>query len=125
VGRVDPETTFEQHPEPVKLQAICDKHGSLLDLELTAANVDDRAGAQPMLPRLAALGFQGDRLGDSGFNGAPFAQTALAMTYTSRFRLTQRPRGASCRLEFGGWLSVCSRGSAATAAQHCLLRPQP
>ena len=30
-----------------------------------------------MLPRLAALGFQGDLLGDSGFKGAPFAAAAL------------------------------------------------
>src|SRR5690348_4312263 len=62
----------------VKLLVICDKHGSLLDLELRPANVDDRAGALPMLPRLAALGFQGDLLGDSGFKGAPFATAALA-----------------------------------------------
>jgi transposase len=61
----------------VKLHAICDKHGSLLDLELTPANVDDRAGSLPMLPRLAQLGFQGDLLGDSSFKGAPFAQAAL------------------------------------------------
>jgi len=62
----------------VKLLVICDKHGSLLDLELQPANVDDRAGALPMLPRLTALGFQGDLLGDSGFKGAPFAAAALA-----------------------------------------------
>ena len=57
----------------LKLHAICDKHGSLLDLELTPAHVDDRAGTRPMLPRLAELGFQGDLLGDSRFKGAPFA----------------------------------------------------
>ncbi len=62
----------------VKLLAICDKHGSLLDLELQPANADDRAGTLPMLPRLAALGFQGDLLGDSGFKGAPFTVAALA-----------------------------------------------
>ena len=62
----------------VKLHALCDKHGSLLDLELTPANVDDRAGASAMLPRLADLGFQGDLLGDSSFKGAPFARVALA-----------------------------------------------
>ena len=62
----------------VKLLVICDKHGSLLDLKLQPANVDDRAGALPMLPRLAALGFQGDLLGDSGFKGTPFAAAALA-----------------------------------------------
>jgi len=62
----------------VKLLVICDKHGSLLDLELQPANVDDRAGALPMLPRLAALGFQGDLPGDSGFRGAPFAAAAPA-----------------------------------------------
>jgi transposase len=61
----------------VKLFAVCDKHGSLLDLELRPANTDDRAGTVPMLPRLAALGFQGDLLGDSGFKGAPFAAAAL------------------------------------------------
>ncbi len=61
----------------VKLFAVCDKHGSLLDLELRPANTDDRAGVLPMLPRLAALGFEGDLLGDSGFKGAPFAAAAL------------------------------------------------
>ena len=60
-----------------KLLAVCDKHGSLLDLELHPANTDDRAGILPTLPRLAALGFQGDLLGDSGFKGAPFAAAAL------------------------------------------------
>ena len=62
----------------IKVLAICDKHGSLLELELQPANTDDRAGTRPMLPRLAALGFQGDLLGDSGFKGAPFAAAALA-----------------------------------------------
>jgi transposase len=62
----------------LKLLAVCDKHGSLLDLELQPANTDDRAGTRPMLPRLAELGFQGDLLGDSGFRGAPFAEAALA-----------------------------------------------
>jgi len=56
---------------------VCDKHGSLLDLELHPANTDDRAGILPTLPRLAALGFEGDLLGDSGFKGAPFAAAAL------------------------------------------------
>jgi transposase len=62
----------------VKLLVASDKHGSLLDLELHPANTDDRAGILPALPRLAALGFQGDLLGDSGFKGAPFAAAALA-----------------------------------------------
>src|SRR4051795_9518090 len=61
----------------IKLCAACDKHGSLLDLELHPANTDDRAGILPALPRLAALGFQGDLLGDSGYKGAPFAEAAL------------------------------------------------
>src|SRR3954469_6461971 len=61
----------------VKLFAVCDKHGSLLDLELQPANADDRAGVLPMLPRLAALGFEGDLLGDSGLKGSPFATAAL------------------------------------------------
>src|SRR3954468_6820750 len=61
----------------IKLCVVCDKHGSLLDLELHPANSDDRAGILPALPRLAALGFQGDLLGDSGYKGAPFAEAAL------------------------------------------------
>src|SRR5215203_1739696 len=61
----------------VKVFAVCDKHGSPLDFELRPANTDDRAGVLPMLPRLAALGFEGDLLGDSGFKGAPFATAAL------------------------------------------------
>jgi transposase len=61
----------------IKLFVASDKHGSLLDLELHPANTDDRAGILPTLPRLAALGFQGDLLGNSGFKGAPFAAAAL------------------------------------------------
>ena len=61
----------------VKLFAVRDKHGSLLDLELRPANTDDRAGTMPMLPRLAALGFEGDLLGDSGFKGALFAAAVI------------------------------------------------
>src|SRR5215212_1557174 len=61
----------------IKVFVVCDKHSSLLDLELHPANTDDRAGVLPTLPRLAALGFQGDLLGDSGFKGAPFAEAAL------------------------------------------------
>jgi transposase len=61
----------------IKLFVVCDKHGSLLDLEPHPANTDDRAGILPTLPRLAALGFEGDLLGDSGFKGAPFAEAAL------------------------------------------------
>jgi len=61
----------------IKLFALCDKHGSLLDVALQPANGDDRAGLLPLLPHLAALGFQGDLLGDSGFKGAPFAAAAL------------------------------------------------
>jgi hypothetical protein len=57
---------------------VCDKHGSLIDLEVTPANHDDRASALPMLPRLAELGFQGDLLGDSGYKGEPFAAALRA-----------------------------------------------
>jgi len=62
----------------VKVFAICDKYGSLFDRELGPANTDDRTGTRPTLPRLAALGFQGDLLGDSGFMGVLFATAALA-----------------------------------------------
>ena len=62
----------------IKRHVVCDKHGSLLELELTPANLDDRASATPMLPRLAELGFQGDLLGDTGYTGEPFAAAARA-----------------------------------------------
>jgi transposase len=62
--------------EGIKLLVASDKHGSLLDLELHPANTDDRAGILPTLPRLAALGFEGDLLGDGGSKGAPFAAAA-------------------------------------------------
>jgi transposase len=57
---------------------VCDKHGSLIDLEVTPANHDDRASALPMLPRLAELGFQGDLLADNGYKGEPFAAAGRA-----------------------------------------------
>jgi hypothetical protein len=61
----------------IKLNAICDKRGSLLDLELAPTNTDDRIDAAPMLPRLTEVRFQGDLLGDSGYKGIPFAQATL------------------------------------------------
>jgi transposase len=60
----------------IKLCVVCDKHGSLLELELHPANTDDRAGILPTLPRLGVRGFEGDLLGDSSFRGAPFAAAA-------------------------------------------------
>jgi hypothetical protein len=62
----------------IKLFVASDKHGSPLDPEPDPADTDDRAGIPPTLPRLAALGFEGDPLGGSGFKGAPFAAAALA-----------------------------------------------
>ncbi|WP_206664584.1 hypothetical protein [Dankookia rubra] len=57
--------------------AVCDKYGSLLDPELQPAITEGHAGTVAMLPRLAALGLEGDLIGDSGFKGAPFAAAAL------------------------------------------------
>jgi transposase len=100
----------------IKVFAVCDKHGSLLELELQPANTDDRAGTLPTLPRLAALGFQGDLLGDSGFKGAPFAAAALGHDIhvsvspggTRDGRSWQCPE--PCRTGSGGWWSGCSPG---------------
>src|SRR5215204_6099820 len=89
----------------VKVFAICDKHGSLLELELQPANTDDRAGTLPALPRLAAPGFQGDLLGDSGFEGAPFAAAAPAHDIPlGKKRPSRVPPGS------GGSWSACSPG---------------
>jgi len=63
--------------EGIEVLVVCDEHGSPLGLELRPADTDARAGILPALPRLAALGFRGDLLGDSGFKGAPFAAAAL------------------------------------------------
>jgi hypothetical protein len=60
----------------IKRQVICGKHGPVLELELTPANLDDRASAGPMLSRLSDLQFQGDLLGDTGYKGEPFAAAA-------------------------------------------------
>jgi hypothetical protein len=68
---------WRQAVKGTKLFAICDKYNSLLGLERHPASSDDRAGTRPILPRLAAIGFQWNLLGDSGFKGALFAAAAL------------------------------------------------
>jgi hypothetical protein len=56
------------------------------------ANADDRAGTLPTLPRLAALGFQGHLLGDSGFKGtAPFRPAEPLPAAQHRIRPRARP----------------------------------
>ncbi len=99
----------------IKLCVVCNKHGSLLDLELHPANTDDRAGILPTLPRLAALGFHGDLLGDSGFRARPSPRRRSGTTSTSRSRPAARGTGASCRAGSGGSSNSCSLDSAATA----------
>ena len=98
----------------VKLFALCDKHGSLLDLELQPANAHDRAGTLPALPRLAGLGFQGDLLGDSGFKGHHSPRRRSGTTSTSRSRRAEPRTGAFYRPASAGWWSAFSLGSAAT-----------
>ena len=75
----------------VKLFVVCDKPGSLLDLE--PANTDDRAGTLPMLPQLAAPGFQSDLLGDSSFRARPLQRQRSSMTFMSGF-IRRHPRRA-------------------------------
>ncbi len=99
----------------VKLLALCDKHGSLLDLALQPANGDDRAGLLPLLPHLAALGFQGDLLGDSGFKGAPFAAAALVHDIHVSVSRAAHGTAKSCRAGSGGSWSGSWLGSAAIA----------
>jgi hypothetical protein len=94
----------------IKLCVVCDKHGSLLDLELHPANTDDRAGALPTLPRLAALGFEGDLLGDSGFKGVSFAAAALAHDIHVSVSPGGTRDGRFLPAGSGGWWSGCSPG---------------
>src|SRR3954451_14104406 len=99
----------------VKLLALCDKHSSLLDLALQPANGDDRIGLLPLLPHLAALGFQGDLLGDSGFKGYPLPRRRSCTTSTSRSRRAAHGTASSCRAGSGGSWSGSLLGSAAIA----------
>src|SRR3954465_1840696 len=81
----------------IKVFAVCDKHGSLLDLELHPANTDDRAGILPMPPRLRPPGFPGDLLGDRSFKGRLSPRPHASTTSTSRSRPATPGTGASCR----------------------------
>ena len=51
---------------------------ALSDRKRGWGHFDDTSDPCTTLPRLAALGFKRDLLGDSGFKGAPFAAAALA-----------------------------------------------
>ncbi len=85
----------------IKLFAVCDKHGSLLDLELQPANADDRVGTLPTLPRLAALDFQGDLLGNSGFKGTPESQPAMCHCMPPKVRVQISPMRRRRRVKSG------------------------
>jgi transposase len=105
----------------VKIFAVCDKHGSLLELELKPAHTDDRAGTLPMLPRLAALGFEGDLLGDSGFKGAPFASAALMHDILGGAH-ARHPRLGLAR-RHAGWTVPAERDQGGRGAAVCLVEP--
>jgi transposase len=94
----------------IKLFAACDKHGSLLDLELHPANTDDRAGILPTPPRLAALGFQGICSATAASRAHPSPWGRSSTTSTSRSRRAAPGTVASCRTGSGGWWSACSPG---------------
>jgi hypothetical protein len=85
----------------IKLHVVCDKHGSLIDLEVTPANHDDRASALPILPRLAKLGFQGDLLGDNGYKGQPFADLVSFPGARLSCRSDLAYAEAGCRIRSG------------------------
>jgi hypothetical protein len=86
----------------VKVFAACDKHGSLLDLELHPANTDDRAGILPTLPRLAALGFEGICSATAASRARPSLQPPSSKASMSQSRPAARGTDASCRTESGG-----------------------
>jgi hypothetical protein len=66
------------------------------DLELQPANLNGRAGILPMLPRLAALGFQGELPGDSGFKAAPFTAAPIHNISAAVCAVPGHDGGAGC-----------------------------
>jgi hypothetical protein len=105
----------------IKLHVVCDKHGSLIDLEVTPANHDDRASALPMLPRLAELGFQGDLLADNG-KANPSPRQCVLTIWRFRSRLEEHPVHPQWR-SLGGRAPV-RLAFTLSQAQYCV-RPQP
>jgi hypothetical protein len=97
----------------IKLLVACDKHGSLLDLELHPANTDDRAGILPTLRGWRRLASRGICSAIAGSRAHPSPQRRWSTTSTSRSRPVARGRGAFCRTASAGWWSGCSLGSAA------------
>jgi transposase len=105
----------------IKLHVVCDKHGSLIDLEVTPANHDDRASALPMLPRLAELGFQGDLLADNG-KANPSPRQCVLTIWRFRSRLEEHPVHPQWR-SLGGRAPV--RLAFTLSQAQYSVRPQP
>src|SRR5215213_3328721 len=97
----------------VKLFAICDKHGSLLDLELQPRRTIARAPCRPCRdwPRSASKVIGSATAGSRGHRSP---RRRSGTTSPSRSRLADPGTGAFCRpASAGGW-SAFSLGSAAT-----------
>jgi hypothetical protein len=99
----------------IKLHVVCDKHGSLIDLEVTPANHDDRASALPMLPRLAELGFQGTCSQTTVTRANPSPRQGVLTIWRFRSRPEEHPTASSSPVAFAGWSSAYSLGFHAIA----------
>jgi hypothetical protein len=67
----------EPRPKAIEFRLVATAVELSGDPELQPANLDGRASILPTLPRLAALGFQGDLPGGSGFKGAPITASPI------------------------------------------------
>ena len=109
----------------IKLHVVCDKHGSLIDLEVTPANHDDRASALPMCP--ASLNWASRaRLAYNGYKGEPFAAAGRAHDiWRFRSRLEEHPTASSSPVAFSlGGRAPIRLAFTLSQAQYCV-RPQP
>ena len=101
----------------VKVFAICDKHGSLFDLELGPANTDDRAGTcrsyrgwPRSVSKAICLAIAASRV--------PFRRRRWRMTSTSRSRPAERGTGVSAQRDQMGGGTPLRLVEPLPAAQH-------
>ena len=80
----------------IKRQVICSKHGPVLELELTPANLDDRASAGPMLSRLLTFSSKAICWATPATRASPSQRPRGCMTVMARRRRAEREMSGLC-----------------------------